>query len=314
MIINEVSSTLSLAKTPATGLKPDEKRSTQEKDIIKVAHQYFKIPHDLVWEPSSKGFTTFSEENLRTMFVAYNPKYRENTDVYLVALAFLLRGPKGSIFLIAKPYKSGGRIKGFDFDGVWEVENEINTFKDLKKSYLLPTVKTSTGKIAFNAGEILIAPILSSHYKRISNRQEKSTEKNYEMTDLYKKIYPLFPKFLKQTEADIIGFVQTMIKNRAIENANEKLTVLKRIRDLEDTLERTGTINNYLAKSMEYALTFTAAYMYPELTGTLSKSYTDIQPENYTGRIKVLQEIQNNNTKVLSTYLAFLKRSLLLVK
>jgi len=112
-----------------------------------------------------------------------------------------------------------------------------------------------------------------------------------------------------------MGMVQSLIKNKAYERARKKIDTLKAIKDLE-SLMSTGEIidHHYLTKATNLALYLTASHLFPDLTGEIQNRYgNNYEPENNKGPRQVMRLIINNDRKVLSVYLAFFKRSLLLL-
>lgn len=294
--------------------------------VILAAHQKLQLPHDLNWMnlpplDGLVGMDIFTDENLRKIWA-----YHRDPDQYtgtmvdknkLASLAFLIKGPVGAVVMVATPDYNMRIPRKFEMSAAYINlgDGTLKTVRDVTKTKILPVIKAATGKVNVRSGEILVADIRQKHTGKISQRQQRSqaSKQDTESTTVaYRKIYRLVPGILRQVEADIMGNVQSLIKNKSYERAKQKIERLDTIRNLEDNITADSS-NYYLMRSNDLALYMTASHLFPEQTGEITRSYGGYGVEDTKGVERVVALIANNDRPTLSMFLAFFKRALLLI-
>lgn len=338
--LNEISSTIAKSRTqPGNKVNYSSDQQANAQAVIRLAHERLQLPHDLEWQPLStvmvqqQSMNIFQTANLQKLWQALRGygsySHSEMTkDRAVEKIAFLIRGPTGTVVLVVYPENfnmiaGAGTIRSIPskFAGsatyIDPNDGSIEYLENINRTSLLPTIKAATGKVNPTTGEILVAPVYRKHNVKIIKRkqQQAKPEDTVNIRMVYHKIYRLLPRVLQQVEADIMGMVQSLIKNKAYEKARKKIDNLKAIKDLEGLMS-TGEIidHHYLTKATNLALYLTASHLFPDLTGEIQNRYGNhYESENDKGPEQVMRLIVNNDRKVLSIYLGFFKRSLLLL-
>jgi len=331
-ILNEASTTLQRSRDTSQTMKTarniDYSPALQKnvEAVILAAHQKLQLPHDLNWMylpplDGLVGMNIFTDENLRKIW-AYHRDPNQYTGTMadkskLASLAFLIKGPVGAVVMVATPDYNMRIPRKFEMSAAYINlgDGTLETVRDVTKTKILPVIKAATGKVNVRSGEILVADIRQKHTGKISQRQQRSqaAKKDTESTTVaYRKIYRLIPGLLQQVEADIMGMVQSLVKNKSYERAKQKIDRLDTIRNLEDNITANST-HYYLMKANDLALYMTASHLFPEQTGEITKQYGGYSVEDHQGVDRVVALIANNDRPTLSMFLAFFKRALLLI-
>jgi hypothetical protein len=150
--------------------------------------------------------------------------------------------------------------------------------------------------------------------KANSRKQNSPEPKAMNQEALLKKFRPLWAKATQAAIADCKGMVATMVKNDAYEKAERKISQLKSLETVLDTIESGDTdVPSAIKGAIGSAIVMAASHYYPDETGEISKPRYGggYSSERSEGTTKLLQDLSNGDTKKLGTVLGFFKRSLI---
>jgi hypothetical protein len=135
---------------------------------------------------------------------------------------------------------------------------------------------------------------------------------------MLKRLQPILLKVVVQTEADIKGFINTMISSGNYHTARQKLGYLERLNQVKNRLELSDNLNmdanDLVLIQLRNAMLLTAKYLYPEEIpddqGFLYGHFPFYSNVADT-LAKVVKAVEQGDLKTLSIVLGFFKRSLL---
>jgi len=211
--LNEVSSTIARSRTqPGNKVNYSTYQQANAQAVIRLAHERLQLPHDLEWQPLStvmvqpQSMNIFQTTNLQKLWQALRGygsySHSEMTkDRAVEKIAFLVRGPTGTVVLVIKPDNLRSIPSKFTVSATYIDPNDgsIESLENVNKTSLLPTIKTATGKVNPTTGEILVAPVYRKHNVKIAKRKEQQRAEQGQTVDIrmvYHKIYRLLPRVL----------------------------------------------------------------------------------------------------------------------
>lgn len=291
MIIAEVSSTIDLARTQEIPKKA-VRNQAHEQALIGYAHRELGLPWDLEWNPV----------NLKQINWMDHFGHADREDRQFQQAVLFLRGQKGISILLVDPKISRryrNPLRQLNYTAVVLTdEGVLNKISSTSTRDIFANVKTHIGKV--DKDQTWLAFILKQDYKKIEQRRQRSKEKKevFDNSQVIKKIQVIIPKIKEQVEADIVGFIQTMIKNGAYDKAKAKLQLLSKLERLNvhDVVDR--------------ALSATAYYLFPDQSGNISRQYGNFHI-NREGYITLLDKLSKNDIQAWRTFLAFFKKIML---
>ena len=130
--------------------------------------------------------------------------------------------------------------------------------------------------------------------------------------DLLHRLKPLWVSIYQQAIADVKGVVANLLKHDAHERLREKLAILERLQHDLDDIEQ-GHSSDKLKRGLNNSVVLTAAHFFPEDTGAFTHAHSSasLSSAKQDGVFKVLDGIEKNDRRLLSSVLAYLKKELL---
>jgi hypothetical protein len=268
--------------------------------VVKAALKKFKVPYDLEWLP-------------------VNPKSLTREIPYRQLFLILVIGAEGSAIVAAAPRTK--TLYNFQVIIGNEVTGEIGaaptSAQTVKK--LLDQIKATIGFKSLYFAEY---PSQTAAERKIELNRYLEKEKfnnqgldSYSVQFFYKKFKPLLIKTITKAEADIKGFINTLIASGNYEEARAKLNYLERLqKQKEELLNQAESGQMFILRVLRNSLMLTAKYLYPndvdDDLGLIPGSFF-VNPKVGKAFEMIVKKIEAGDMKTLGIVLGFFKRTLL---
>lgn len=272
--------------------------------LLAAARVDFSIPHDLEWQ------------QMKPSQALPKPRIGQSDTRLLV----LIIGADGSAIVDASQRtRTLYSFKGFiadDSDQINVVSGD-NSFRQILNGI----------RDAIGLRHIYYALVPKQTVRRLADRRQARYDGNYRTLDttgmpvklIFKKLRPLLVKIITQSEADIKGFINTMISSGNYEEARSRLIYLERIVKAREEIENNEMNNSsgFIGTCIRNAILLTIKYLYPEEADddyALSYgSYFGGYHKNSLGDLlqRLIKNVEQGDMKTLSIILAFFKRTIL---
>lgn len=292
-VLQEYSSAIALARNEPT-----------LPGLLAAARVDFSIPHDLEWQ------------QMKPSQALPKPRIGQSDTRLLV----LIIGADGTAIVDASQRtKTLYSFKGFiaDDSGRINVIAGDNFFRQILNSI----------RDAIGLRHIYYALIPKQSERRLADRRQTRYDRNYRNLDItgipvnliFKKIRPLLVKIITKSEADIKGFINTMISSGNYEEARNRLMYLEKIIKAREDIENNEMNNasSFIGYCIRNAILLSIKYLYPEEADddyalNYGSYFGDYHRDSLGDLIqRLIKNVEQGDMKTLSIILAFFKRTIL---
>jgi hypothetical protein len=248
----------------------------------------------------------------KTAGLSHNQEYKQIPKISWSDLKD--RWPGGWV-VVSGPKGTGAiRAKNKSYQALASTGGEVQSLQNDKGGNILDFLQGVLGGKWANYTYFIGTENKYASGKKDSRKQNSPEPKAMNQETLLKKFRPLWVKATQAAIADCKGMVATMVKNDAYEKAERKISQLKSLETVLDTIESGDTdVPSAIKGAIGSAIAMAASHYYPDETGEISRPRYGggYSAERSEGTTKLLQDLSNGDTKKLGTVLGFFKRSLI---
>ena len=292
-MLNEVSTAIDLMKRlPAADV------------LLKELHKKYKLPHDVQWESVKKPNWSMLKKSAGW----HNPSW------------ILFAGPEGSAAVSTAP-----NTEKYIVNVVTAGDTETHQYYSTRGDDIMATISDKIGGRPTSIWQAITDTTLYDKQKKrmdLIQRSQVPGSRALEPDEIAVKFRPLMQRAIRAAIADIQGFAIMQLKNNNRAGVLRKLERIDALEAMAENLEgfKDNRMPNNLVNVIMNAVSMTAAYYYPDMTGGLDNNYRRSTnrspfsvsvPDNNEGVQQLLKDLHAGDTKKLGTVLAFFKRSLL---